>query len=345
MNQYYLPAEWHMQDAVMLTWPHKETDWADKLTQVEPVYLDLVKAITQFQSIVIICHDETLKRHIINLLAQNQQSLTKITFVIAATNDTWARDHGPITLINDQKAPRVLNFTFNGWGNKFDSALDNDINNALIEQLAISNYQHLDFILEGGAIESNGEGCLLTTKSCLLNQNRNPHLLAKEIEDYLIDLFKLKKIIWLKHGHLIGDDTDAHIDTLARFAPHNQIIFQGCQDEGDPHFQSLNAMKKELQHCRNQCDLPFNLIELPFPAAQYGTNNERLPATYANFLIINKAVLVPTYQVAQDKAALALFIKAFPNYQIIAINCQPIIEQYGSLHCLTMQLPQGFIHQ
>jgi agmatine/peptidylarginine deiminase len=344
MNQYFLPSEWAEQDAVLLTWPHQQTDWADRLAQVEPVYLTLIAAISQYQSVVIVCHNDALKQRVIAQLTERQQDFAKIHFVIALTNDTWARDHGPFTLIDGQHSIRVLNFTFNGWGNKYESALDNHINHALIDQLAITEYQHLDFILEGGAIESDGQGCLLTTKACLLNTNRNPHLSQQQIEDRLLALFNGKKIIWLEDGHLMGDDTDAHIDTLARFAPDNQIIFQGCQDKSDPHYTSLNAMKQTLQDCRNHLEQPYHLVELPLPTAQYNSDNERLPATYANFLIINHAVLVPTYQVQEDDIALALFAKAFPNYQVIAINCQAIIEQFGSLHCLTMQLPKGFLN-
>ncbi|PKF61551.1 agmatine deiminase [Psychromonas sp. psych-6C06] len=342
-NSYYLPAEWAKQDATLLTWPHQETDWADKLPKIESIYRQLVTIISQFQRVVIVCHTPLLQQHVISQLTEIGEDITNIIFVIAASNDTWARDHGPITLINDQQAIRVLNFTFNGWGNKYNSDLDNQINHAILEQLAITEYQHLDFVLEGGAIESDGQGCLLTTKTCLLNQNRNPHLSQKEIEAYLLKRFQLKKILWLEQGSLVGDDTDAHIDTLARFAPNNQIIFQGCQDKNDPHYPVLKAMKRQLQGVTNSLEQPYQLVELPLPSAQYNFDNERLPATYANFLIINNAVLVPTYQVPEDDIALNRFAKAFPKHQIIAINCQPIIEQFGSLHCLTMQLPQGFL--
>lgn len=343
MNSYTLPAEWYPQDAIMLTWPHENTDWKTILPSVEPIYLQLVKTICQFQAVVLVCHNYVLKQRITELLNQHSIDLTQVFWVICPTNDTWARDHGPITLINSTGQVTALDFTFNGWGNKFEAALDNKINQALFNQLNINQSEIIDLVLEGGGIESDGNGCLMATTECLLNPNRNPHFSKDDLETTLLNLFQLKKMLWIEHGALDGDDTDAHIDTLVRFSPNNGIVYQACDDSSDPHFASLNAMKNQLSQLTNIDGENYQLISLPWPDPQFNLDGDRLPATYANFLIINQAVLVPTYAVKQDEHALAQMKIAFPNHQIIGINCRPIIEQFGSLHCITMQLPKGFL--
>ncbi|MCU4674921.1 agmatine deiminase family protein [Catenovulum sp. 2E275] len=343
VNQSFcLPAEWYPQDAVMLTWPHAQTDWQAILPQVEPIYVELVKTISQFQSLVLVCDNEALKQHIKALLAAQQIDANRIFWVITPTNDTWARDHGPVSLVKGKQV-QALDFTFNGWGNKFEASLDNKINQALFNQLNIKDQHTINLVLEGGGIESDGNGCLMATTECLLNPNRNPDFSQAELETLLLTRFGLQKILWLEHGALDGDDTDAHIDTLARFAPDNCIVYQACTDQNDSHFASLNAMKTQLQTFTNLDNQAFKLVELPWPDAQFSAEGDRLPATYANFLVINQAVLVPIYGVKQDQIALEQMQVAFPQHQIIGINCRPIIEQYGSLHCITMQLPQGFL--
>lgn len=343
MNALFsLPAEWHPQDAILLTWPHPDTDWQPILSQVEPIYVQLVKTISRFQSVVLVCHNQTLQQHIEQQLIAAQINLAAISWVITATNDTWARDHGPISLVKGQQV-KALNYTFNGWGNKFAANLDNQINAAIFKQLNIQQHQDIEFVLEGGAIESDGQGVLMVTSECLLNPNRNPNLNKQKIETQLLTQLGLQKILWLEHGALVGDDTDAHIDTLARFAPDNQIIFQGCSDKNDEHYLKLNAMKKQLAELTNINDQTYHLVELPWPDPQYNLNDERLPATYANFLIINQAVLLPIYGAKQDETAIKVMQKAFKNHQIIPINCRALIEQFGSLHCISMQLPKGFL--
>lgn len=346
MNFRLLP-EWAEQDAVMLTWPHKNTDWADNLTRVEPVYIELAKHITAQQALVIVAHDEPLKTHISTLLSNAGIALTQIHFVITPTNDTWARDHGPLTCCNID-APeqlKVFDFTFNGWGNKFESALDNQINRSLVKQLSDpkNHYQALDMVLEGGGIEINEHGVLLTTSECLLNKNRNPELTPAEIETQLKAHLGATEFLWVDHGYLAGDDTDSHIDTLVRFAPNNTLVYVQCDDKNDEHFSALDAMQKQLQRFKTADNTPYKLIELPWPNAVYDDENTRLPATYANYLIINNAVLVPTYNDVKDQHALEQVQKAYPEHTIIGVNCLPIIEQFGSLHCITMQLPRGFL--
>lgn len=346
MNFRLLP-EWAEQDAVMLTWPHKNTDWAANLASVEPVYIELAKHITHYQKLVIIAHDEVLKAHITSLLNQAYIDLGRVYFVVAPTNDTWARDHGPLTCaaINDATQLKIYDFTFNGWGNKFESELDNQINAVLVEQLSHPNnqYQALDMVLEGGGVEINEHGILLTTTECLLNKNRNPNLTPAEIESKLKNYLGVSDFLWVDNGYLAGDDTDSHIDTLVRFAPDNTLVYVKCDDKDDEHFNALNAMEKQLQGFKTVNDTPYTLVELPWPKAVFDDENKRLPATYANYLIINSAVLVPTYNDANDERALTQIQKAYPEHTIIGVNCQAIIEQFGSLHCITMQLPRGFL--
>lgn len=346
MNFRLLP-EWAEQDAVMLTWPHKDTDWADNLARVEPVYVELAKHITTQQKLVIVAHNSALKMHITALLNSANISLNRVHFVVTPTNDTWARDHGPLTCgaIDSPEQLKVYDFTFNGWGNKFESALDNQINRTLVKELSSKNnhYQALDMVLEGGGIEINEHGVLLTTSECLLNKNRNPDLNPNDIEVLLKEHLGATDFLWVDHGYLAGDDTDSHIDTLVRFAPNNTLVYVQCDDKNDEHFSALNAMQKQLQSFKTADRTPYKLIELPWPKAVYDDENTRLPATYANYLIINNAVLVPTYNDVNDQRALAQVQKAYPEHTIIGVNCLPIIEQFGSLHCITMQLPRGFL--
>jgi agmatine/peptidylarginine deiminase len=334
----YFPAEWHPQQAVQLTWPHSKTDWNWIIEDIQSFYIQLINTITEFENVIISVPDPEVIESIQSQLKNNH---FECHFFICSNNDTWARDHGPIGTYEDKKLV-IEDFRFNGWGGKFDARLDNKITESLFQQQAYQAhyYETRNFILEGGSIESDGNGCLLTTRQCLMNTNRNASLNQDQIEAYLKDTLGCEKFLWLKHGDLIGDDTDAHIDTLARFAPNNQIIFQGCQNTDDDHYNDLNAMKEELTQLTNINGAPFSLVELPWPDAIFeGDTNQRLPATYANFLFINGAVLLPIYNVKQDTQAIKVMKAALPNHKIIPINCSVVVRQYGSLHCLTMQIP------
>lgn len=341
---YRLPAEWEAQDAVMLTWPHGDTDWRPFLTEVNKTYIEIATAITERQQLVLVFHSEALKQEILALLTDAKIDLAKVHSVVASTNDTWARDHGPVSVYDNDKLV-ALDFTFTGWGNKFDAELDDQINSAVFAHLLNPNAasQKVNLVLEGGGIESDGEGTLLTTSECLLNKNRNPDLSKQEIEQTLSNVFGTKHFLWLNNGYLAGDDTDSHIDTLARLAPNNAIVYVGCHDENDEHFAALSAMKAELVQFKTQAGEAYTLYELPWPSPKYSAYGDRLPATYANYLIINGAVLVPTYQDENDSLALSVIQKAHPEHQVIGINCLSLIEQFGSLHCITMQLPAGFL--
>ena len=346
MNFRLLP-EWAEQDAVMLTWPHQATDWCDNLAAVEPVYVQLCQHISHVQQLVIIAHNEALKTHISQLLTQNQVDLSRVHFVVTPCNDTWARDHGPLTCaaLADRSQLKIVDCTFNGWGNKFTSDLDNKINAVLVKQVADSanQYQALNLVLEGGGVEIDQHGVILTTSECLLNPNRNPDLSQQDIEQCLREQLGATDFLWVEHGYLAGDDTDSHIDTLVRFAPNDTLVYVKCDDESDEHFPALDAMEKQLQGFKTTTGKAYNLIALPWPKAVFNGDGDRLPATYANYLIINGTVLVPTYADENDSLALAQIQLAYPEHQIIGVNCLPIIHQFGSLHCITMQLPRGFL--
>lgn len=336
-----LPAEWETQDAVMLTWPHANTDWQSVLPQAHANYCEILEQLLKFVSVLVVAPHEVLEQLDPDLRRIQQGKPFSLHVFTAPSNDTWARDHGAIT-VKEGETSIPLDFTFNGWGNKFAAELDNQINTRL-QQFGLfkRDMQQHDFVLEGGAIESDGQGCILTTSQCLLNPNRNPSLSRSDIEDRLKQLLGAKKILWLEHGYLAGDDTDSHIDTLARFAPDNVITYVKCDDEKDEHFSELLAMEEELKLQRNVQGELFTLLPLPWPQAKFDEDGERLPASYANYLITNDAVLVPTYQDPSDELALAQIGKAYPNRLVIGIDCLTLILQHGSLHCITMQFPQG----
>jgi len=334
-NSIHLPAEWESQAFLQLTFPHAGSDWDYLLEEATSCFVDIVKAAAQFQPVLVICDNTNRVRSFFGEEAN-------IYFAEAPSNDTWARDHGGITILKDGKAI-IQDYIFNGWGKKFDASLDNEITPALFEQGVLQNceLQSFDFVLEGGSFESDGQGTLLTTTECLLEKNRNPQFSQEEIEAKLKENFGLDRVLWLDHGYLAGDDTDSHIDTLARFCDENTIAYVGCHDPEDEHFQALRQMKKQLQSFSNSEGRPYHLVELPLPDPCYDEEENRLPATYANFTIINGAVLVPVYGVAQDKVAVEILKQCFPEREIIPVNCRVLIEQHGSLHCVTMQYPQA----
>ncbi|MEI5638623.1 MULTISPECIES: agmatine deiminase family protein [unclassified Pseudoalteromonas] len=343
--RFTLLPEWAPQDAIMLTWPHKDTDWCDNLATVEPVYVTLCQHITQVQQLVIVAHDTALKQHIITLLEHAEVELARCHIVIAPCDDTWARDHGPLTTMSESGELAIKDFTFNGWGNKFAAAKDNAINQVLAEQVMSQqcHYQRVDLVLEGGAIEINETGVLLTTSECLLNPNRNPHLSKAELEARLTEELGATSFLWLDHGYLSGDDTDSHIDTLVRFAPGNTLVYVQCNDKTDEHYEALKQMEQQLKRFTTATGEPYRLVPLPWPSAKKDDQGVRLPATYANYLILNQTVLVPIYGDEHDQRALAQVAAAYPDRTIIGIDCLPIIHQFGSLHCITMQLPKGFL--
>lgn len=301
-------AEWEPQSAVQLTWPHKDTDWAPILPEITAVYEEMKREIESRETVIVV--DDI------------------------PHNDTWARDHGFIT-IEENGQLILLDFKFNGWGEKFAAELDNDINRQLYEQQLVKGIyeSHLDFVLEGGSIESDGKGTIFTTTCCLMAPHRNQPLTQQEIDQQLKEWLGAERIVWINHGSLIGDDTDGHIDTLVRIAPNDTLLYIGADDE----HPDLLLMEQELQQLRTIDGHPYRLLRLPMPRPIYD-DGERLPATYANYLVINGAVLVPTYnQPDLDQEAISTIGKAFPDREIIGIDCRAVIRQHGSLHCCTMQ--------
>ncbi len=336
-----LPAEWEIQDGVMMAWPHEGTDWNYMLDDVRPVFVEIISQITRFERVLLTAPDAV---SVTEYLASAGVDLTKVTICEILNNDTWARDFGPIT-VNYNNKPVLLDFGFNGWGLKFPANLDNLISRQL-KKLGVlqPNLNTIGLILEGGSIESDGLGTILTTSECLLSPNRNPQLNRSEIEQAISSLVGAKRVLWLENGYLAGDDTDSHIDTLARICPNNTIVYQACDNPIDEHFEPLKMMERELQAFFTPDGSPYRLIPLPWPKARFDEQAHRLPATYANFLIINGAVLVPTYRDPErDVAAIESVTQAFPGREIIGIDCLPLLEQHGSLHCVTMQLPEGVL--
>lgn len=340
MNITRLPAEWEPQDAIQIAFPSRQSDWISYWDEVVPCYVNIIKVISSYQKLIIICDEENYLRNDLNEI-----DLSNITIIELPINDTWARDHAAITLEQDGSF-LIYDFMFNGWGLKFAADKDNLITRQLWEKgiYGTSDLVIPDLVLEGGSIESDGKGTVLTTTNCMLSPNRNPHFNQEEIEEELIDLFGLKRVLWLENGHLQGDDTDSHIDTVARFCDENTIAYVQCLDKNEPHYNDLKKMEDELKAFKTLENKAYQLVALPMADAIFAPDdNRRLPATYANFLILNDVVLMPTYNVAQDKLAITQLQKAFPNKPVVGVDCKALLLQHGSLHCISMQYPKGSI--
>jgi agmatine deiminase len=342
--RYYLPPEWAPQSGVMLTWPHAHGDWARRLGQVEPVFSAIAREASRHEKVLICCYDRKHQDHVEKQLSDAGADMTRVILRVVPSNDSWARDHGPLTVLC-QGEPLLLDFGFNGWGGKYGYELDNQITRRLyaLDTFGDAPLQTVDLILEGGSVEVDGCGTLLTTARCLLAPTRNPALSQAQLEQRLKELLGLHRILWLHHGYLAGDDTDSHIDTLARYCDCQTIAYVRCDDPADEHYAELKAMEQELKGFRAADGQPYRLVPLPWPRAKFDADGNRLPATYANFLIMNDAVLVPIYDDPADATALARLKECFPDREIVPINCLPLIHQFGSLHCVTMQLPQGVL--
>jgi agmatine deiminase len=340
----YLPPEWAPQSTVQLTWPHVHSDWAPILAEVEPVFTAIAAAIARFEIVLIACYDAAHREQVQARLAAAGVPAARTRLYLAPSNDTWARDHGPITVLCQGEAT-LLDYGFNGWGGKYPHDRDDRITRTLHAQGAFGDtpIDHQDLILEGGSIEVDGSGTLLTTERCLLAPTRNPKLARADIERELAAQLGLTRFLWLKHGYLAGDDTDSHIDTLARLCDASTIAYVSCDDPADEHYAELKAMEAELKAFRTPNGTPYRLVPLPWPQPKLDADGARMPATYANFLIINGAVLVPTYRDAADAVALERLRGCFPDREVIAIDCLPLIWQHGSLHCVTMQIPAGIV--
>lgn len=334
------PAEWEKQSAVLIAWPHKTGDFSNRLESVEQSYSVIADTITQYQKLIIVCRDDNHQQHIQTLISNHDH----IDFIHATVNDIWVRDTVFLSVEQDGEITH-LNFLFNGWGEKYLHQNDNALNHKLLNAKPFKGKAHkdIDFILEGGSVESDGIDTILTTKQCLLNPNRNKGLTQQEIEQQLLQHLGAKRVFWLDQENLSGDDTDAHIDTLARFCSANAIAYTSCDDADDLHYTSLKYMERQLQDLRTQTGDPYHLVPLPLPKPIYDEEGQQLPANYSNFLIINHAVMVPVYGDPMDEIALQRLVDCFPQHEIIAIPCRPLVHQYGSLHCMTMQFPEGVV--
>jgi agmatine/peptidylarginine deiminase len=335
-----LPAEWEAQAAVLIAWPHADTDWAERLAAVETTYVALAVAITRLQPLLIVVADHALQTHVENVLRDAHADLQRLRFVQLPYDDTWLRDSGPLTLCAADGRCQLTDFRFTGWGGKYDAAQDDALIAGLVAAGAFGQARHrrIDWALEGGAIESDGAGTLLTTWHCLAQ--RHPGQSRADLTRTLRDSLHADRVLWLDHGYLQGDDTDAHIDTLARFAPDNTIVYQACDDAGDMHYAELQRMAADLQALRTTAGQPYRLQPLPWPRPIMDAGR-RLAASYANYLIINGAVLVPAYGDPADAEAARRIGSAHPGREVVSIPCRPLIWQNGSLHCITMQLPAG----
>ena len=331
-----MPPEWANQSAILIAWPHVGTDWSYMLDEVQRCYTAIAEAIVADEHLIIVTPDtEGTSAQLSHITNKG-----RIRIVDIDTNDTWARDFGPIT-INVDGVTAFLDFKFNGWGLKFAANKDNMINRQLKEKHVLSCELHnrLNFVLEGGSIESDGNGSIMTTSNCLLSPNRNGQMSKDEIEGYMKSQLGAKQVLWVDFGELQGDDTDSHIDTLARFAPGNTIVYTRCQNSNDAHYEELERMHRQISSFKNADRQPYQLVTLPLPDPIYDKEGERLPATYANFLITNHLVLMPTYNQPQnDNSAIQNLQRVFPNRKVVGIDCNALIKQHGSLHCITMQL-------
>ena len=335
-----LPAEWEPQSGVMLTWPHEGTDWANRLDQAEPVFAHIGTAISRYESLLSVCQSDRHAARIKTILLKHGANPDRLLFSQAESNDTWARDYGPLTTLNTDLA-RLIDFRFNGWGHKFDAEKDDSVTSQLVKNGVFANAKTIvsNLVIEGGAIETDGHGTLLATRDTIISTSRNPNKDQAMLESALNQALGIQRFLWLDNGAISGDDTDGHIDTLARFADPKTILY-ATAPPGELDHPSLVEMEHELHELRTADGQPYRLLALPFPGVHEDDDGRRLPATYANFLIINQAVLLPVYGVDQDTEAVTVMRRAFPGRDVISIDCREIIRQNGSLHCLTMQFPQ-----
>ena len=337
-----LPAEWEKQGFVQLTWPHEDTAWYE-LPKVLDCYVEVAKAITRYEPLLIVCRNTAECKA--DMAARGYSPAPDIRFVEAPVNDTWARDHGAISVFGDQGEKCIEDFVFNGWGLKFGADLDNQITRNIYRAGAFAvDVRYLDmrpFVLEGGSIDTDGAGTLLATSECLCSLNRNEYLTREEIEERLKNAFGLERILWVEHGGISGDDTDSHIDILARFCSPDTIAYTACDNPADENYGPLKAMEEQLKSFRTLDGEAYRLIPLPLPEPLY-LDDYRLPASYANFLIVNGAVLMPGAGSELDKKAAGQLQKAFPDRKIEIIDCRALLSGHGGLHCITMNYPYGW---
>ncbi|HEY0674957.1 MAG TPA: agmatine deiminase family protein [Immundisolibacter sp.] len=348
MTPGYLPPEWAPQAAVLLTWPHAHGDWADTLHQTEAEVVGFAAAIAAREPLIVACHDDDHRRHVAERLGHAGVPQARLTLAIAPSNDVWVRDHGPLTVLRDGRRV-ALDFRFDGWGGKYPSALDDTVTAVLAAQGALGTLglEALPWVLEGGNIEVDGQGTLLATRPCLLSETRNDPAAAQALLAALPTLLGVSRLLWVDRGDVLGDDTDGHIDTLARFCDPHTLAYT-CADPADrAQHAALDGLEEQLAALRRADGRPYRLVPLPVPAPLYDADGRRLPANYANFLIVNGAVLVPTYGDPNDAVALDRLAGCFADpvsgygagRAVVPVPARAIVGQNGSLHCASMQLP------
>ena len=344
MSRPQLLPEFAPQSGVIITWPHAGTDWRHDLETIEAVYVNIARAVTRFEQLLVLCRDAGHQRYIHGLLERAAVPAAAVCFAVVQTNDTWVRDYGPLAVLQEGR-PVLHDFIFDGWGGKYPAALDNAASLSLYTAGVIGAVDFLrhSLVLEGGSIDTDGEGTLLATSRCLLESGRNPGYDRAALEQQFCEFAGIERVLWLEHGELSGDDTDGHIDMLARFCNTGTIAYLHCTEPTDTQYASLAAMEEQLRCFRTTRGEPYSLVPLPLPQPVFNAAGVRLPASYANFLIINGAVLVPVYDDPADAAALAALTPCFPGRELVPVNCRALIQQFGSLHCATMQLPAGVL--
>jgi agmatine deiminase len=337
---YRLPAEWERHEATWLSWPHKEESWPGAFESVPAIFVEIARQLSQSELVRINVADEDFAARVSPLLKAGGVDLGAIRFHLIPTNDAWARDHGPIYVIREAHGRReraIIDWGYNAWGDKYPPY---DLDDVVPQRIAAESGEHLfqpGIVMEGGSLDVNGRGTLLTTESCLLNPNRNPHLDKSQIEEYLREFFSVNHILWLGDG-IVGDDTDGHIDDLTRFVSTNMLVTMVEDDPADDNYEPLQDNLKRLQSMKDQDGQPFQIVTLPMPGPLY-FDGQRLPASYANFYIANQRVLVPTYRHTNDARALATLQELFPDRRVVGIDCTELVWGLGAIHCVTQQQP------
>lgn len=338
-----LPAEWEPQSGVIIAWPHLDSDWADTLADIERCYLGIAAAITAHETLLVACRDADHAHHVRSLCMTRGIPAERLRTAEVPYNDTWLRDTGPLCVYRES-AVEILHFRFNAWGGRYDCSDDAALTERLFRHgfLHASRFRSVPLVLEGGSVETDGHGTLLTSESCLLAPTRNPDLDRKSLEEQLKHHLGFERVLWVSAGHIAGDDTDGHIDTLARFCDPVTIAYSACTNSTDPHYAPLQELERQLRELRTLAGAPYELVPLPLPAPIHDASGRRLAANYANFLIINGAVLVPAYgDERADKLACARLADVFPGREVKLVDCRALVEQNGSLHCMSMQVPEG----
>lgn len=337
-------AEWEPQSALLITWPDEHSDWAEVLEDIEPVYAGIAKHCAEVQPVWIVCRDERYVERVGHKLKAGGINMDNVLLIPIPYNDTWIRDYGPLS-VTDPEQGRLLDFQFDGWNRRYPAELDNEVSAQLADRGLFGNAPLLTKpqVLEGGSLDTDGAGTMLTTACCLLGASRNPDMQRADWDRLFAEEFGCERVLWLEHGYLQGDDTDGHVDTLARFCNEDTITYVSCDDPNDANYVELQRMEEQLRTFRKADGHPYRLIPLPAPPFMRNAAGQLLPATYANFIIINERVLMPLYGDNADSEAMEILQACFPDREIIGVDARPIVQQGGSLHCASMQLPQAVV--